>query len=290
MSDHFKQEVAVVTNPAIDRDREREQFSLCVLAGQRPQPGAPARMWQLDSPLLGSHEGLPWTRIGLTADVAADAERAVTGGAELVLLDDRLAAEVDPHLALAMAMRRLRERGLDRDASLALAAGGLRNLHDVVLALGTGAVAVEPYAMWALAGPRALRPAPRARSRRASRRCSRRWAPTSWPATGRPSPRSGCTPTPPASSPARRCCRGAGGRSRSRPSGPARCSGWRPSCGRPRAPSPTAAAATTSSRLRRPRSSASTRSRCGICWTRRRRRCPRAGRPTCRSATMRCRS
>ena len=152
VSDHFKQEVAVVTNPAIDRDREREQFSLCVLAGQRPQPGAPACMWQLGSPLLGSHEGLPWTRIGLTPDVAADAERAVTGGAELVLLDDRLAAEVDPHLALAMAMRRLRERGLDRDASLALAAGGLRNLHDVVLALGTGAVAVEPYAMWALAG------------------------------------------------------------------------------------------------------------------------------------------
>ena len=51
-----------------------------------------------------------------------------------------------------MVMRRLRERGLDRDASLSLAAGGLRNLHDVVLALGTGAVAVEPYAMWALAG------------------------------------------------------------------------------------------------------------------------------------------
>ena len=152
VSDHFKQEVAVVTNPAIDRDREREQFSLRIPAGRRPQPGAPACMWQLDSPLLGSHEGLPWTRIGLTRDVAADAERAVAGGAELVLLDDRLAAEVDPHLALAMAMRRLRERGLDRDASLALAAGGLRNLHDVVLALGTGAVAVEPYAMWALAG------------------------------------------------------------------------------------------------------------------------------------------
>jgi glutamate synthase (NADPH/NADH) large chain len=152
VSDHFKQEVAVVTNPAIDRDREREQFSLRILAGRRPQPGAPARMWQLDTPLLGSHEGLPWTRIGLTRDVATDAERAVAGGAELVLLDDRLAAEVDPHLALAMAMRRLRERGLDRGASLALAAGGLRNLHDVVLALGTGAAAVEPYAMWALAG------------------------------------------------------------------------------------------------------------------------------------------
>ena len=41
VSDHFKEEVAVVTNPAIDRDREREQFSLRVLAGRRPRPGRP---------------------------------------------------------------------------------------------------------------------------------------------------------------------------------------------------------------------------------------------------------
>src|SRR5262249_13615836 len=76
----------------------------------------------------------------------------VRGGAELVMLDDRIAPGADPHLALAAAMRRLREHGLARDASLALASGGLRNLHDIVLALGTGAVAVEPCARWWLAG------------------------------------------------------------------------------------------------------------------------------------------
>jgi glutamate synthase (NADPH) large chain len=152
VSDHFKEEVAVVTNPAIDRDREREHFSLEVPAGRRPVDGLPARMWLLRSPLLGSAEGLPWARVGLAGDVAGAVERLVRGGTELVMLDDRIAPGADPHLALAASMRRLRERGLARDASLALAAGGLRNLHDIVLALGTGAVAVEPYAMWSLAG------------------------------------------------------------------------------------------------------------------------------------------
>jgi len=153
VSDHFKEEVAVVTNPAIDRDREREQFSLRVLAGPRPAPGAPALMWQLDSPLLPSPDGMPWHRLPLSSDVADAAEAAVLGGATLILLDDRLGAVFDPHLALAMVARRLRERRLHRRASVALAAGGLRNLHDIAVALGTGAVAVEPYALWSLAGP-----------------------------------------------------------------------------------------------------------------------------------------
>lgn len=153
VSDHFKEEVAVVTNPAIDRDREREHFSLRLLAGPRPAFGRPAQMWQLDSPLLASSLGLPWQRVGLTAASADQVEQAVRAGASLVLLDDRIAAELDPHLALASVMRRLRRRGLDRQASVALSAAGLRNLHDIALALGTGAVAVEPYALWALAGP-----------------------------------------------------------------------------------------------------------------------------------------
>ena len=153
VSDHFKEEVAVVTNPAIDRDREREQFSLRVLAGRRPMPGSPAVMWRLDSPLLPSAGGMPWHRLPLHQEVADTAEEAVRRGVELIMLDDRLGTELDPHLALAMVTRRLREGRLHRRASVALASGGLRNLHDVAVALGTGAVAVEPYAMWWLAGP-----------------------------------------------------------------------------------------------------------------------------------------
>ena len=152
VSDHFKEEVAVVTNPAIDRDREREQFSLRVLAGRRPMPGVPAAMWRLDSPLLSSSAGMPWQRLPLEHDVADAAEAAVLGGADLLLLDDRLGGELDPHHGLAIVTRRLRDRRLHRRASVALAAGGLRNLHDIALALGTGAVAVEPYALWSLAG------------------------------------------------------------------------------------------------------------------------------------------
>jgi glutamate synthase (NADPH) large chain len=158
VSDHFKEEVAVVTNPAIDRDREHEHFSLAVLAGARPHPGQPADAWLLRSPLLGSAEGLPWHRVGITDDAADIVEGCVRGGTQLVLLDDRLASDVDPHLSLARVMRRLRESGLARQVSVGLASGGLRNLHDIALALGTGAVAVEPWALWALAGPeRAVR-------------------------------------------------------------------------------------------------------------------------------------
>ena len=68
VSDHFKQEVAVVTNPAIDRDREREQFSLCVLAGRRPQPGR-----------AGPHVAARLAPAGLARGYAVDADRPHRG-------------------------------------------------------------------------------------------------------------------------------------------------------------------------------------------------------------------
>jgi len=53
LSDYFKEQVAVVTNPAIDREREAEHFSTRVYLGPRPQLKGPARPGvALEVPLL----------------------------------------------------------------------------------------------------------------------------------------------------------------------------------------------------------------------------------------------
>ncbi len=53
LSDYFKEQVAVVTNPAIDREREAEHFSTRVYLGPRPQLRGPARPGvALEVPLL----------------------------------------------------------------------------------------------------------------------------------------------------------------------------------------------------------------------------------------------
>ena len=61
LADFFKETVAVVTNPAIDRERERAQFSTTSLLGVRPEPGeaAGSLFLQLEMPLLaGGHPSL----------------------------------------------------------------------------------------------------------------------------------------------------------------------------------------------------------------------------------------
>src|SRR5205807_641053 len=58
LADHLHETVAVVTNPAIDREREIEHFSTRVLLGPRPAPQAhDSRRWiELATPLLlGGH-------------------------------------------------------------------------------------------------------------------------------------------------------------------------------------------------------------------------------------------
>ena len=64
LSDYFKEKVAVVTNPAVDREREQEHFSTQVVIGPRPPltpDDAPApQCVVLASPLLvGGHAGTP---------------------------------------------------------------------------------------------------------------------------------------------------------------------------------------------------------------------------------------
>ena len=205
LADFLQETVAVVTNPAIDREREIEHFSTRVIVGPRPaidRPGK-ARPWiELRLPLLlGGHrpesaialddlrplaraagtwlvddlvaelgaQGSPavvleadrdWEedpRDALTrlADVATTAVRA---GTRVVLVRDRGVhtegrAWIDPLLVVAAAHRALRAApaangSLRRECGLLLSAGSLRNLHDVVVALGLGADAVNPYLLF----------------------------------------------------------------------------------------------------------------------------------------------
>jgi glutamate synthase (NADPH/NADH) large chain len=209
LADYFKEAVAVVTNPAVDRERETEHFSTQCILGPRPALGeeglrTPGRL-ALDCPLLvGGHPNEPMLPDSLYRDVAGQLKTmrledvaaafgeaavarlaAVTGpgetteaalgrlataavdavraGAELVLLDDRPSFThgggwIDPHLAVAVVDRALRgaciqpagetsspSPNLRRRAGLLVRSGALRNLHDLVMALGLGADAVAPY-------------------------------------------------------------------------------------------------------------------------------------------------
>ena len=63
LADYFKETVAVVTNPAVDRGRECEAFSTCTLVGTRPEIGTAAvkneHFIMLESPILsGGHPDL----------------------------------------------------------------------------------------------------------------------------------------------------------------------------------------------------------------------------------------
>ena len=81
------------------------------------------------------------------------------GGAELLVISDRTAYEgdrryLDPHLALAAVDLALREHlvepgevNLRRRCGIVLRSAAVRNVHDMVLALGLGADGVCPYTM-----------------------------------------------------------------------------------------------------------------------------------------------
>jgi glutamate synthase (NADPH) large chain len=203
LSDYLQETVAVVTNPAIDREREVEHFSTRVVLGRRPpiegvEPEPPQRC-ELRMPIIlgGMRAGattlsLPemrrvavgkgvacmedvlaawdWRAVRLPlhfsaglsvrehlASLSGAAVAAVRDGAELLVLQDLDAGPgervCDPHLAVAAVDKALREAtdddgsSLRRDASVVLQAAGIRNVHDVMVALGFGAQALCPYAM-----------------------------------------------------------------------------------------------------------------------------------------------
>jgi glutamate synthase (NADPH/NADH) large chain len=203
LADYFKETVAVVTNPAIDREREIEHFSTRTVYGRRPPLASAAEdtgTVETEFPILlgGHHDIAPlpdsvyrriarehrtylledlWeefrgraaavdislleseTTQGAIERLKHEAVKKVREGAELVVLTDRTAHEgerryVDPHLATSaidQALKHYRvepgEENLRRRCALVLRSAALRNVHDVMLALGLGADGACPYAM-----------------------------------------------------------------------------------------------------------------------------------------------
>lgn len=265
LADYFHERVAVVTNPAIDRVREGDHFSVRVFLGRRPTLAAggsitqqielkspvlmggvdaedhkfltahravaeefgaclieditrefaetfqteanpfsaEARLRQLRSGQGGQLPGIGETPAGLSARtieitydenetlaealnrIKDEAREAVKSGVSLLILDDSAAYDehklfVDAHLALAAVDQALNnslevtvsgcaitsdivsgqsnagenigdKESLRRQCSLVLKSGQIRNLHDLCFALGCGADAVNPYAMYEVA-------------------------------------------------------------------------------------------------------------------------------------------
>lgn len=210
IADYIQETVAVVTNPAIDREREVEHFSTRIVLGARPSFCAPGRgrlRLSIPSPLLfdvlpdevddvdsdtvhmlarrcgtlclddalAALHDAPSATVELLLyrlpgeSVLASLERfqmaatqAVGRGARAIVLDDRLqfrqGAHVDPLLVTAAvhsALSRLTsgefKESRRRDTSLVLRTHAVRNLHDVMVAIGLGADAIVPILMWELA-------------------------------------------------------------------------------------------------------------------------------------------
>ena len=203
LADYFKETVAVVTNPAIDREREMEHFSTRAVFGRRPSlhdPATDTDTVETSFPvILGGHHGLAplsdtvyreiarphqtyliedlWeefrgraaaldislleseTTAGAIERLKQEAAKAVRDGAELVVLTDRTVYDgerryLDPHLATSAIDQALKtfkvaagEVNLRRRCSIVLRSAAIRNVHDVVLALGLGANGVNPYVM-----------------------------------------------------------------------------------------------------------------------------------------------
>ncbi|MEO8091829.1 MAG: glutamate synthase-related protein, partial [bacterium] len=203
LADYFKETVAVVTNPAIDREREMEHFSVRSVFGRRPSVhdlATDTGTVETSFPvILGGHHDLAplsdstyrkiardhqtylledlWeefrdraavidtalleseTTRGAIDRIRQEAVKHVTHGAELMVLTDRVVYDgerryLDPHLALSAVDQALKafkvgpgEGNLRRRCSIVLRSGAIRNVHDMVLALGMGANGVCPYVM-----------------------------------------------------------------------------------------------------------------------------------------------
>lgn len=198
LADYLKESVAVVTNPAIDREREAEHFSTAVILGASPATHAAPIGLELTTPILLG--GLPGSAISaaqletlchehgtatlehvlhLMTDGGRDTSRVVVvdatfhpdhgirpcleriwndvahgvrRGAHLVLLDDSRSFHdghvfMDPALTVAWITHMAEQNQLSLP-SIVVRSGAIRNLHDIMVLLGLGATAVNPYLIW----------------------------------------------------------------------------------------------------------------------------------------------
>jgi glutamate synthase (NADPH) large chain len=99
------------------------------------------------------------TTKGAIERIRQEAVKAVRGGCELLVLTDRVVYDgerryLDAHLAVSAVDQALKqfqvepgEDNLRRRCSIVLRSAAIRNVHDVVLALGLGANGVNPYVL-----------------------------------------------------------------------------------------------------------------------------------------------
>ncbi len=179
ISDYLQETVAVVTNPALDREREAEHFSLTTIVGGRfdwnhSDPPKPSPVL-LESPWINDDdqnnlEGYFATRssrliltleddqdeMETVARISQQAVENAAAGACLIILDDGPTLNsnqlgLDPTLVVAAIDKALIEAGLRRHCSLIVRSAMIRNLHDGAVLLGLGANALNPYLIWNLA-------------------------------------------------------------------------------------------------------------------------------------------
>ncbi len=179
ISDYLQETVAVVTNPALDREREAEHFRLTSWLGARPfQPGSSAlgpvlrldHPWLTDDDLVelarvfGHHYReipLIWPPEIREADqaraIAAKAIEFVQQGTTVLVLTDQPGYQdgmvtLDPVLAMGAIDQALLSRGLMRHTSVIVKSGMIRHLHDAAVLLGLGAAALVPHLLYSEAG------------------------------------------------------------------------------------------------------------------------------------------
>jgi glutamate synthase (NADPH/NADH) large chain len=175
LADYCLERVAVITNPALDSEREKNYFSLRVRFGNRGtfSRSKTGHGWEFSSPLLKSEQlesvleqvkshdmelkpicagrkkdesqQQALKRIEKEAADAGDKYRVIYLHDREVLTDGR--GLLDPLLLLGVLTRSLHENDLRAQTGIIFASRRLRNLHDIMLAYGMGAELICPLAV-----------------------------------------------------------------------------------------------------------------------------------------------